>query len=115
MPSPLVSVLTPVYNGERFLAQCIESVLSQTYSNWRYTIVDNASTDRTLEIAQAYAARDPRIAVIHYSEFVDVIASHNRAFRQVGFDGVYTKVVSADDWLYPDSIAELVAAAERNP
>ena len=58
---PQVSVITPVYNGEEFLSECIQSVLSQTYQNWDYTIVNNRSTDRTLEIAQSYAARDPRI------------------------------------------------------
>ena len=55
--SPLVSVVTPVYNGETYLAACIESVLSQSYSNWEYVIVNNCSTDRTLDIASDYAAR----------------------------------------------------------
>jgi glycosyltransferase involved in cell wall biosynthesis len=55
---PLVSVVTPVYNGEEFLAECIESVLAQTYSNIEYTIVNNCSTDRSLDIALSYAAQD---------------------------------------------------------
>ncbi len=50
----LVSVVTPVYNGEDFLVECIESVLRQSYSNWEYIIVNNCSTDRTLEIALNY-------------------------------------------------------------
>jgi glycosyltransferase involved in cell wall biosynthesis len=49
---PLVSILTPVYNGEKYLAECIRSVLAQTYQNWEYTIVNNCSTDKTLEIAK---------------------------------------------------------------
>src|SRR5262245_30217543 len=62
-PQPLVSVLTPVHNEEPFLRECIESVLNQTYINWEYIIVNNCSTDRTLDIAQEYAAKDPRVRI----------------------------------------------------
>src|SRR5882724_7298074 len=58
---PLISVVTPVYNGAEHLAECIESVLAQTYQNWDYTIVDNCSTDGSVEIARRYAAKDRRI------------------------------------------------------
>ena len=51
---PLVSVVTPVYNGGKFLRECIESVLSQTYQNFEYIILNNSSTDDTLEIAEDY-------------------------------------------------------------
>ena len=61
VPQPLVSVLTPVFNGEPYLVQAIESVLAQTYTNWEYVLVDNASTDRTAEIIQRYVDKDPRI------------------------------------------------------
>ncbi|MGH7324665.1 MAG: glycosyltransferase family 2 protein, partial [Candidatus Rokuibacteriota bacterium] len=60
---PLVTVLTPVYNGEAYLAQCIESVRAQTYDHWEYVIVNNASRDRTGEIVGRYAALDRRIRV----------------------------------------------------
>ena len=59
---PLVSVLTPVYNGEAYVRECIESVIAQTYTNWEYIIVNNCSRDRTLELASEYT-RDPRIRV----------------------------------------------------
>ena len=49
---PLVSIVTPAYNEEKYLSTCIESVLAQTYSNWDYMIVNNCSADRTLAIAQ---------------------------------------------------------------
>ena len=51
---PLVSVVTPVYNGAEYLVECIESVVNQTYANWEYVIVDNCSTDDTLAIARRY-------------------------------------------------------------
>lgn len=112
---PLVSVLTPVFNGEPYLAGCIESVLKQTYSNWNYTIVNNCSTDRTLEIAEEYARRDRRINVCSNEVLLDIIANHNRAFRLISPDSKYCKVVSADDWLFPECIARMVELAEANP
>jgi glycosyltransferase involved in cell wall biosynthesis len=51
---PFVSIITPVYNGEAYLRECIESVLAQTYSNWEYIVVNNCSTDGTLRIAEGY-------------------------------------------------------------
>lgn len=112
---PLVTVLTPVYNGEPYLRECIESVLKQTYRNFEYHIINNCSKDRTLEIATEYAKRDSRIRVHDNTEFVPVIENHNIAFRLVSADSKYCKVVCADDWLFPDCIAQMVAVAEANP
>lgn len=112
---PLVSVITPVYNGEEFLSECIESVLSQTYQNWDYTIVNNRSTDRTLEIAKAYAARDSRIHIHDNREFLPIIQNHNHAIRQISPQSKYCKVVLGDDWLFPECIMKMVALAQANP
>jgi glycosyltransferase involved in cell wall biosynthesis len=112
---PLVSVLTPVYNGGKYLAECLDSVLSQTYPHWEYTIVNNASTDDTLTIAQAYAAKDSRIQVVSNRALVGLIENHNIAFRHISTYSIYTKVVSADDWLYPECIEAMVRLAEQNP
>ena len=112
---PLVSVVTPVYNGEPYLVECIESVLSQTYSNWEYIIVNNCSKDRTLEIAQEYAKKDSRIRVHNNHEFVGVIANHNIAFGLIAPKSKYCKVVSADDWILPECLTEMVRLAEANP
>jgi glycosyltransferase involved in cell wall biosynthesis len=111
----LVTVLTPVYNGETYLAECIESVLAQTYSNWRYIIVNNNSTDRTREIAERYARADNRIEVHTYDVLVGVIENHNRAFRLVPDEAKYCKIVSGDDWLFPECLSRMVAVAEANP
>jgi glycosyltransferase involved in cell wall biosynthesis len=112
---PLVSVLTPVYNGEEFLAECIESVLAQTYHNWEYCIVNNCSTDRTLEIAESYAKKDKRIWIHNNREFVSVDANGNIAMRQISMSSKYCKVVYADDWIFPECIMKMVELAEAHP
>jgi glycosyltransferase involved in cell wall biosynthesis len=113
--SPLVTVLTPAYNAEEHLVECIESVLQQTYDHWTYVIVDNCSSDRTGEIVQSFAERDPRITYVRHDEFVEVVASYNRTFEQVGLESTYTKVVGADDLLYPDCLTRMVDVAESDP
>ena len=112
---PLVSIVTPVYNGEAYLMECIESVIPQTYSNWEYIIVDNHSTDATSKIAEQYAQKDERIHVYHNDSLLPIIANHNRAFRLVSPNSKYCKVVSADDWVYPECLTRMVQLAEANP
>lgn len=112
---PLVSILTPVYNCEKYLAECIESILAQTYNNWEYVIVNNCSTDRTLEIAERYARKDQRIRIHNTTQLLDVIKNHNYAFRLISPECEYCKVVQADDWLFPDCIRKMVEVAESNP
>jgi glycosyltransferase involved in cell wall biosynthesis len=112
---PLVSIVTPLYNNEEHLAQCIESVLAQTYPNWDYTIVNNCSTDRSAEIAIRYAGKDPRIRVYENDQFLPVIANHNNALRQISSNCKYAKMVFGDDWLFPRCIEEMIALAEENP
>ena len=112
---PLVSVVTPVYNGEKYLAECIESILAQTYQNWEYIIVNNCSTDRSLEIAQGYAKKDARIRIHNNPAFVGMIQNHNIAFRQIASASQYCKMVHADDWLFPECIMQMVTVAEAHP
>jgi glycosyltransferase involved in cell wall biosynthesis len=112
---PLVSVVTPVYNGADYLAEAIDSVLKQSHENWEHVIVDNCSTDGTLEIARSYEARDERIRVLSPGVFVDLVESGNRSLREISPDSKYTKVLHADDWLFPECLARMVELAERNP
>src|SRR5215470_7570143 len=111
---PLVSVVTPVYNGEKYLAECIESVLAQTYVNWEYIIINNCSKDRTLEIAQYYARIDRRIRVHNNETFIGMIENHNIAFQQISPTSSYCKMVHADDWLFPECIMQMVKVAEAH-
>ena len=113
--SPLVSVLTPVGNGVVHLAECIASVLAQTYTNWDYTIVNNCCTDDSLRIAQEYAASDPRIRVLDNHRLLSTVESHNHMLRQASPESKYCKIVFAEDWIYPTCIEEMVRVAEQHP
>jgi glycosyltransferase involved in cell wall biosynthesis len=113
--APVVSVVTPVYNGEPYLTECIESVLGQSYEPFEYLIVDNQSTDHTLEIARAYERRDERVRVLAPPEFVSGDANANRALRAIDPNATYVKVVHADDWIYTDCTSRMVALAEEHP
>jgi glycosyltransferase involved in cell wall biosynthesis len=113
--NPLVSVVTPVYQGERYLAESIESVLSQTYEHWEHVIVDNASTDGSFEIAQQYSAKDSRIRAIRNECTHGVIRNHNIALGLIVEDSKYCKVLQADDVLFPECLEQMVAVAEAHP
>jgi glycosyltransferase involved in cell wall biosynthesis len=112
---PLVTVLTPVYNMGQYLADCIESVLAQTYQNFEYIIVNNCSTDQTLEVALRYAKKDSRIQVHNNDRFVPVIENHNIAFSLMSPRAKYCKLVCADDFIFSECIFKMVELAEGNP
>jgi glycosyltransferase involved in cell wall biosynthesis len=112
---PFVSVVTPVYNGAAFLAKCIESVLGQTHVNFEYIIINNNSSDETLEIAQSFAQKDTRIRIHSNKRLVPVIENHNIAFGLISPAAKYCKVVSADDFIFPDCLLRMVELAEANP
>jgi len=112
---PLVSVITPTYNMGSYLAECIESILGQTYQNFEYIIVNNCSTDRTLEIALDYAKKDKRIRVHNNTEFVGVMENHNIALSLISPKAKYCKVVCADDFIFPECLTKMVELADANP
>jgi glycosyltransferase involved in cell wall biosynthesis len=113
--SPLVSIVVPVHQGAGTLAECLESIVAQTYSRWDCTIVENCSTDGTLEIAKQFASREPRIRVIKNRTVLPALANHNAALRQISPDCKYCKVVFADDWIFPDCLSDMIGLAERCP
>lgn len=110
----MISVVTPVYNGGEFIAECIESVLNQTFTDFEYIILNNASSDETSKIANYYARKDSRIRVECNETTIPVIANHNKAFGLISTQSKYCKVVSADDYIFPMCIEKMVAVAERN-
>jgi glycosyltransferase involved in cell wall biosynthesis len=114
--APLVSVVTPFYNTADFLPECIESVLRQTYCNWEYVLVNNCSTDESVRIVEDYIRRYPgKIRLEHNSAFVPRLQNFNGAFRVVNPKSKYCKVVLADDFLFPQCLELMVAAAEKDP
>ena len=112
--NPLVWLVTPVYNGERYLGECIESVLAQSYGSWEYLIFDNCSTDRTAEIANEYVARDARVHLRRGTQFLPIIENWNAALRRMPSEAEYCKVVHADDTLFPECLERMVDLAERH-
>lgn len=114
MAEPLVSILTPVHNTAAYLAECIESVLQQSYGNWEYVIVDNASTDGSGDIARRYACGDTRIRVVRFDELVPQVPNYNRAIALASPHSAYVKVLEADNWLFPDCISKMVELAQSD-
>jgi glycosyltransferase involved in cell wall biosynthesis len=115
MKEPLVSIVTPVYNSENFFEECIDSVLSQSYQNWEYIIVDDCSTDRTVEIAKHFADLDKRIKLYVNDENLGHFGNGNYAFTLMSDDSKYCKVIHADDWLFPDCLTRMVEVAVEYP
>jgi glycosyltransferase involved in cell wall biosynthesis len=107
----VVSVVTPVYNGERYLRECIESVLAQSYSDWEYVIVDNCSSDGSRAIAESYL-KDKRIRIYHNDHILPVVESFNRAASLISPDAKYLKFISSDDLLFRNCLEMMVDVAE---
>ena len=113
---PRVSFVTPFFNTEKYLAECIESILRQTYQNWDYVLVNNRSTDGSVRIAEKYANQFPeKIRIECNSEFLSQVQNYNHALRFISPESRYCKVVQADDWLFPDCVKSMVAVAEAHP
>ena len=114
MNHPLVSVVTPFHNTAAHLAECIESVLAQTYPCIEYVLVDNCSTDGSEEVAELYARRDRRIRLIRRSQLLSQVQNYNAALAEISADSRYCKIVQADDFIFPDCLRLMVQAFEQS-
>jgi glycosyltransferase involved in cell wall biosynthesis len=109
---PLVSVLLPVYNGELYLREAIESVIAQDYPHFEFIIADNASTDLTATIIAEYAM-DKRIKVIRNATTVTRLENFKIVFDAASEKSLWYKFIGDDDRLLPGCLQEMVSAGER--
>ena len=112
---PQISVIVPIYNVEKYLERCIESILKQTFLDFELILIDDGSPDRCGEICEEYAAKDPRIYVIHQKN------GGLSAARNAGIDYVFSDsdsewitFIDSDDWIHPEYLERLYAAVMQN-
>jgi|CXWL01.1.fsa_nt_gi glycosyltransferase involved in cell wall biosynthesis len=110
--TPLVSIGLPVYNGQRYLALALDSLLAQTYTNIELVVCDNASTDSTESIVRHYAGGDPRVRYVRNPVNLGGVANHNLAFTLSR--GVYYTPAAYDDLREPTNIERCVAVLEQD-
>ncbi len=107
-----VSICIPTYNGAQYLRECLDSVLAQTWADYEVLLVDDQSTDETLEIAHAYAARDPRIRVLQNEHNLGLVGNWNRCIELA--HGEWIKFVFQDDLIEPRCLELMIEAATGN-
>lgn len=108
---PTVSIIIPVYNGEKTLERCVESILNQTYRDFELLLIDDGSRDGTAALCDRYGDADSRVRVFH-QENAGVSASRNLALDQA--QGTYLQFVDCDDWITSDATRSLVQAAKEH-
>ena len=106
--TPMVSMIVPVYNTEKTLSRCIDSILNQTYRDFELILLNDGSTDTSGEICDAYAKKDSRVRVVH-KENTGVSDTRNRGIDLAR--GEYLQFLDSDDWITPDATALFVRTA----
>lgn len=108
----LVSIITPVYNSEKYLAENIASVQSQTYANWEHILVDDYSTDKSADIILQCAAQDSRIKYIKLLKNSGAGIARNTAIKAA--KGKYIAFLDSDDLWHPDKLKKQITFMEKN-
>jgi glycosyltransferase involved in cell wall biosynthesis len=109
---PVVSVLMPVYNGDRYLDEAVKSILSQTFEDFEFLITDDGSTDRSRQILESYAAQDQRIRLVS-RENKGLIQTLNEMLEQAR--GEFLARMDADDVALPDRLAQQMEFLRQHP
>ena len=110
---PRVSIGVPVYNGERFIRQSVESLLAQTYGDFELVITDNASKDGTEEVCRELAKKDKRVQYVRNDKNLGGPGNFRRVFALCS--GEFHKWSTADDFWEPTIIEKCVAVLDREP
>jgi glycosyltransferase involved in cell wall biosynthesis len=110
---PRVRIGLPVFNGENYLEEALDSILAQTYSDFELIISDNASTDRTEEIYREYAAKDERIRYFRNETNLGAVRNFNHVFELSS--GEYFKWAAHDDMIAPDFLIKCVKVLDQDP
>ena len=110
---PRLSIGVPVRNGERFLAETLDSLLAQTFEDFELIISDNASTDQTETICRAYAEKDPRVRYYRASQDIGLASNYNHLF--IRSRGEYFKWAAADDLHEPEYVSRCLEVLEHDP
>lgn len=109
----MVDIILPVYNGEEYLSEALDSVLAQTYTEWVCYIVDDGSTDKTIDIINKYCESDKRFTFIQNETNQGISYSLNRGIAQG--NSKYIARLDADDKWYPYHLSETISFLEHNP
>ena len=107
-----ILVFVPTYNSEKYLRQCLDSVLQQTFQDWQCVISDDASNDKSVEIAREYEKIDSRFKVLSHEKNVGAANNWNRA--KENNNSFATKILCADDYLFKDALKEQLEILQRN-
>jgi len=113
MNNPIASILTTVYNREKYIAACIDSVLASSYQDWELIIVDDVSSDGSVYIARAYEQKDPRIKVYVNEKNLGDYPNRNKAASYA--KGKFLKYLDADDLIHPHGLEIMVYTMEQFP
>lgn len=113
MASPKVTIALPVYNGQNYLKNALDSLLAQTYSDFEIILGDNASTDDTTNICRSYAAVDKRISYIRHETNIGAAANYNRLYELA--KGTYFKWAAHDDICSPGFLKSCVDKLDHDP
>lgn len=108
---PTVSIIVPIYNAEKTIGRCVNSILNQKYRDFELILLDDGSTDASGEICDAYAEKDERILVLHKPNS-GVSDTRNRGIAMA--KGEYLQFLDSDDWITPDATGFFVRAAAEN-